>query len=232
MTDKKIYFNRTTIDPDCFKLENVLEDNACFYRAIANGIMSKSSYKTKENDFINQQTLLSKELQMAAYEWLTDNKDCMINKQNELGDSLKICVKDLIQIVHDISYEQYVFLYKHFAGDYIVSNQNNEMVCLHNRWGSYVEQLALSNKLKLPIIVFILQKYDDKNNKIILGRIFNGRTIYKNTRLKVCQITGIEYLNSTNAIFLLWKKSKDCDHYMSLYPINDSIENELIKSLG
>ena len=233
MNNRKESFLEETINPDLFNLENVVCDNACFYRAIANGIINNSKYKP--DDFFNQQTLLAKEIQFSSYDWLTNNKDFIINWNLDDDNQFEIKVTDLIEIVHNISYDEYVNLYKFFAGDYIVkkdeNNITNEVSYLDNRWGSYVEQIAISNKLKIPIVVFILQKYDDKNNKIISGRIFNGKKMYQNTRLKICQLSGLEYISNSSPIYLLWKKTKDTEHYMSLYPINSSIGNELIKNL-
>ena len=40
-------FNNSTINPERFYIENVLSDDACFYRAIANSI--NYQYKFKDN---------------------------------------------------------------------------------------------------------------------------------------------------------------------------------------
>lgn len=233
MGDNQNVFMRETINPAFFKLENVESDNACFYRAIANGIMNRSEKNPlkKYSQNLKTQTNLAKELQMLSYFWLINNKEKIINWN--LGDSfLDMPVYQLINLIHDINFETYVNNYKYFAGDFVLCENDNQISIMNNRWGSYIEQVAISHRLKLPIIVFILQKYDDKKEKIVNGRIFNNKTIYKNTRLKLLTITGGEYIKESSPIYLLWKKTNDCEHYMSLYPINNKIEDNLIRQFN
>lgn len=228
--DKENKFLRETIDPEYFKLENVVADNACFYRTIANGIINsfeKNQDKNSENS-IDTQTSLAKELQTLSYNWLIQNKDKDICWK--IDDSiLNISVKELIKITHNLEFVEYVELYKYFAGDCFFYTENNLLSKLPERWGGYVEQVAISKRLRIPIITFVLQKYNNKNGKIIAGRIYNGSKMYKNTRLKIWQTSGIEYIKINKPIYLLWKKNKTEEHYMSLYPINSEMEKELLK---
>lgn len=230
--DKENQFLRETIDPDYFKLENVIADNACFYRTVANGIMHNfdKNPDKKYSGVLETQTSLAKELQTLSYNWVIQNKNEIINWK--FSDStLDIQIDELIKIIHDIELEEYIELYKYFAGDLVYYSNNNILKVLPNRWGSYLEQVAISKRLQIPIIVFVLQKYNKSNNKIISGRIYNDHKIYKNTRLKIWQISGKEFMNINSPIYLLWKKNKKDEHYMSLYPINNEIDKELIKNI-
>ena len=47
-------FTRITIDPLLFQIENVADDNACLYRALANGMNYRTRYsKSKINLGLN-----------------------------------------------------------------------------------------------------------------------------------------------------------------------------------
>jgi glucan phosphoethanolaminetransferase (alkaline phosphatase superfamily) len=91
-----------------------------------------------------------------------------------------------------------------------------------DRWGGYSEQLALSKFLKIPIIVYISQKYDRNHSKIITGKISNNKA-EKGVRFKTYQSTGLEFMDTSPPITLLWKKSNGDGHYLALYKKNENI---------
>jgi hypothetical protein len=222
MYENEIIFNRETLDKNFFKIENVENDNACFYRALSNCIKFNSINDINllySNDFI-EQTNLSKELQHMIFSWISYNK----NKKIKYTDNLELDIETLIELIHDISYNEYLFLYKHFAGNF-----NG----LPNRWGSFCEQSVLSHILKIPIIVLSLNKYDNKYDKVISGRITENLLPYHNTRFKIIQISGNEYIKQKKPIFLLWRKKnkKNLEHYLSLYP-NKNYESEIMDKLN
>ena len=212
-------FHRDRLDTSYFELEDVYNDNACFYRAVSNGIRyfhDQDPTKTY-NDNFKEQTSLVKELQMIIIQWLRNNPNYIIPYHNDM----ELDVKTLINVVHNISYHEYIELYSYFAGTYIQD--------LPHRWGSFCEQSIISEIFKIPIVVMTLEKLD-KNNNIISGRIWQGKKPYKNTKYKILQISGKQYIDKLNKdpIFLLWRKNKEGEeHYMALYP-NCSVKQKIL----
>jgi hypothetical protein len=209
------------LDNTHFNIENVASDNACFYRAIANGI--KQNYHNNPNKYyskdLEEQTNLSQELQQIILKWVSNNP----NKLIEFNSEISITVKELIEMIHGISYDDYLERYSYFAGDYCF---------MGDRWGSFFEQSVLSEIFKITIIVLGLKKYDTNINKIITGRIYLNSHAYKNTRYQVLQISGKQYMENMNynngkkPLFLLYRKNKKgSEHYMSIYPKNNVIQH-------
>lgn len=236
-------FMANTLSSEDFQVENVIDDNSCFYRALANaiGFLDKNinvkelitvkllKYNCSFLDFFksdkwgydgDDQEELARKLQEICVEWISKNGEYIAPLQ-EGGPN--ILVKDLVNIVHGISYIDYCKYYQIFAGDIVLDDDNNIDNMVPNRWGGFLEQFVISEILKLPIIILTPQKYDIRLNKLISGRINNNKPI-KGVRFKVSQITGLKFIrNTTPHIFLLWKKSKNGDHYMALYPKNIDI---------
>lgn len=103
--EKYTEFMNTTLDKDTFIIQNVAEDNACFYRSISNGLFNivdsegdtggeilysignwKSDingHKTVSNKFWgykgSEQTYLAKKIQQIAKQWLIDNSNKYVN---------------------------------------------------------------------------------------------------------------------------------------------------------
>ena len=235
-------FMANTISSELFQVENVIDDNSCFYRALANaiGFLDKKinekelitvkllKYNCSFLDFFksdkwgydgDDQEELARKLQEICVEWISKNGE-YIAPLHEGGPN--ILVKDLVEMVHGISYIDYCKYYQIFAGDIVIDDDNN-IVNIPNRWGGLLEQFVISEILKLPIIILTPQKFDIRLNKIISGRINNDKPI-KGVRFKVSQITGLKFIRNTKPhIFLLWKKSKNGEHYMALYPKNIDI---------
>jgi hypothetical protein len=173
------------------------------------------------------QDTLARNLQELAYHWVQENHSKVIkwdfsDKSNESANQsetkpLEINVKTLISLTHDIDYEEYLDNYRYFAGDLAIHPDGEEMCLIPDRWGGFVEQVALSHLFEIPIVVLTAQRYDEKTTKIITGRISHNKA-YKGVMFKTFQISGQEYLKSQSPIYLLWKKTKTGPHYMALYP--------------
>ncbi len=188
------------------------------------------------------QEILARSLQESAVAWIK-------NKQNELAplpkNAPELTYEVLVNMIHEISISEYLENYSHFAGDLVVLDKTSihgdtdvdnidnpeQFTILDDRWGGFVEQLALSEYLKLPIVVLTAQKYDTRLKKIITGRIHRNKPI-KGVRFKVYQTSGLEYLTRGRPVlYLLWKKTKNGDHYMSLYPKDQDRCLETIKTI-
>ena len=247
-------FNKSSIDSIYFQVEDVESDNACFYRSLANGLAfisenpemnislkePKFGFHQRVHDFYgnkswgfsgNNQEYLARDLQQLSVDWITDKRQLRA-PLSKSKDGLNITIEELILMVHDLSYDEYLEQYKYFAGDIIVEKDDNSeeiISILDNRWGGYVEQVAISQQIKVPIVVLTAQKYDNRLEKLITGRIHRNKPI-KGVRFKVNQTTGLEYLSRDKPIvYLLWKKTKNGDHYMAVYPKNHDVCKELIR---
>ena len=242
---KRLDFLTDSIDPSLFIIEDVANDNACFYRAFSNVVNNnclstklENLKKLKDYGYLKDiekvlgnddwgyssenQDKLSKFFQQKSYNWIKNNYDMYLE---EYGMNLET----MIQITHEIDIEEYLDRYKYFAGDIIINKHDSGKVYksgekkgkpiineieLKDRWGSIVEQIALSEIFKIAIIVLSSQNL--LNNKIITGKITNNRA-EKGVRFKLMQIVGKKYLFEKQPIFLLWKKQKNEGHYMALY---------------
>ena len=251
-------FISQTLDPNAFQIEDVQNDNACFFRAVANSLhlISESNnakdivksmnftrskqvsdvYKDHSWGFEgDQQDDLARELQSIAYNWIVNNTTKKVSlTESEVGrdSGLQMTVQDLVCLTHEISFEEYSELYKYFAGDIILTNDsdqdsssvsdNEDLDCKNNllqeRWGGYVEQVALSHYFSIPIIVVVPQRYDNKRCKTYNGVVTRNRA-HKGVRFRITQIVGREFLTRDNLpIFLMWKKTSTGPHYMTVYP--------------
>lgn len=240
-------FQGQTISPEYFKIENVVGDNSCLYRSIANGLHYRTSSGEEILD-INAsrihtrnytevydregwglkgeiQELYSRKLQKMSLNWLKKHR---YHKYPEIG----ITYSELLESVHEIPFEEYETRYSNFAGDEVYEIKDTgkiyqggkrkgkkilHKVYMDERWGGLPEQLALSNYFQIPIIIYTSQKFDNYRQKVITGRIRNNKA-EKGVRFKLYQIIGEKYLSQgVPPLLLLWKKSVNGPHYMSLY---------------
>lgn len=252
---KIIKFNSNTLDTNLFQVEDVVNDNACFYRAFANCLNYSSpnkslhdvkdlkhfgKYKNLEETYQHpdwgyyseKQDKLARYLQGKSYRWIKKNYS---NQMKEYGMDMGT----MILLTHEIDIDVYLDRYKYFAGDIILEsydnmednnvNENKEFE-MEDRWGGMPEQVALSESYKIPIIILTSQKYDTRYKKIVNGKIRLNKP-EKNVRFKVLQIYGKKYIGSRIPIFLLWKKKDRIGHYMSLYPKNENIVTKIVSNL-
>ena len=241
-------FNRNTIDPtSLFQIENVADDNACLYRALANGMNYRTKYSKKfkektdklikilfrkDNKIFNKnykniynteewgfdgdlQDIIAREVQKRVVNWLYTNK-------NNIYENMGITYGNLIEMEHELDIEEYKIHYSHFAGDDIlVIDKDKNSYELPERWGGIPEQIALSNILEMPIIIYTSQKYNIKKSKIITGKFRNNKA-EKGVRFKLYQIIGKQFIKNP-PLLLLWKPSVKGPHYYTLYQKNKNI---------
>ena len=227
------------ISTDYFQIEDVNSDNACFFRAIANGLCFRSNYisaddvlkytkshygnhKKPEDLFEHaewgfsgeEQEKLSRKLQKAAYNWINKNK----NKIMKWGENDFSCsVSELVEITHSIDIDDYLRSYKVFAGDDLPDVDAMDDMIYGDRWGGFIEQVALSHLYSIPIFVLSAHRFDIKKNKIVNGTIYRNKA-YRDVYFKLYQATGMEYLSDEKPpLFILWKKINKQPHYMALY---------------
>ena len=220
-----------------FIIQDVEGDNACFYRAIANQLYYRSCYniskmilsnnnrwRTKRIEDMDdkmwgyngpEQTKTAKVLQQIARKYIYKNREKEVT-------SLGIKVKDFVSLIHDFSryrphfngwndIDIYNDMYKSFAGNRLLLEDFKPTENI-KRWGSAVEQWALSEHFKVPIIVWELcRKY---NNKICRGIIRNNKPT-KNSFFRMSQVFGEKYSNP--ALNILYKSCGKTKHYLSLY---------------
>ena len=259
-------FISQTIDPGLFQIEDVLNDNACFYRAVANGfnlisrnhtgqqIVKESSFDTSKsvNEIYknhqwgfegDEQESLARDLQGLAYQWVKVNPKKKVSLSGSEDSDLQMSVEDLVCLTHEMSFSDYIETYKYFAGDIIITTDSDDnsddnsgsddtVNILNERWGGYIEQVAISNRFGVAIIVLAPQRYDVKRDKIYNGTIYRNKP-YKGVRYRISQIVGKDFLRSGNLpIYLLWKKTVNGPHYLSIYPKDcESCKQLMIESM-
>ena len=232
---REIDFINSTYDPAIFTINNVCNDNACFYRAAANFIYyaqpsesirqlkklkpldwgkTKSIQTVQRNfgNFSENQDTLARTIQKHIVNFIKNNPEYILP---ETGMS----IQNSIVLIHDITFDEYLASYNMFAGDFDIDSDSDEDII--DRWGSIIEQSVLSIILKIPIIVFNTQKFDKRHQKIINGKIIKNKP-EKDVRLKFSSISGLEYRNAL-PIFLIWREYHRYGHYLVCYPnsIND-----------
>jgi len=231
-------FIQSTIDPNLFRIEDVLSDNACFYRSIANFIHyavpsdKMNSIKrftnwgsVKEIDkclgqYSPEQDELARFIQRKIVNYVKNNPDLIIP---QTGTTLE----NSIQLIHELTLDEYVDNYKIFAGDIDIENNESDEEFLIDRWGSFIEQTIISDIIKCPIIVFNTQRFDTRNNKIVNGKIRNNKA-EKGVRLRVSAIIGENYMMKKLPIFLIWREYLNNGHYMVCYPKDATNIKELL----
>ena len=108
------------------------------------------------------------------------------------NEELGITYRDLVEDTHEIPFEHYQTLYGHFAGDLVFienKKKKGKKYIIEDRWGGIPEIEALSNICEIPIVIYSPQKFDDKKNKIVTGRIQREKA-EKGVRFYVRHIAG------------------------------------------
>ena len=231
-------FIQTTIDPELFEISDVLSDNACFYRAVANYIYfavpseKPSSVKRFYNwgttkpienclsKYCPVQEDLARFIQRKIVKYVKEHPEQIIP---QTGTSLE----NSIDIVHELTLDEYLDYYKLFAGDIDVDQLDLDEEFIVDRWGSFIEQSVISDIIQCPIIVFNTQRFDKKNNKLSNGKITNNKA-EKGVRLRVSAVIGEKYLKKKLPIFIIWREYLNNGHYLVCYPKDTSKINEII----
>jgi hypothetical protein len=249
-------FIKNTMDPDSFVINDVIGDNSCLYRSLANYIyyaipsmkikQIKEFHKwgdVKDIDTVlknfgyqsDEQEYLARLIQKKIVKYVQQHPDTV------LCDEIGLSIRDYIPIVHEISYDEYVTAYSTFAGVSVEENlnsDNNDDTFTYDRWGSHLELLIISNVLKCPMIIFTSQKYNANRGKVetgvITSKTVNGTFIskpQKNVRLKVLQVIGGKYISKKLPVYLIWKKYKNHGHYMVCYPKQANQVDNYVKDI-
>ena len=228
-------FIHQTINPDLFEIQDVPGDNACFYRSIANYIYYATPHsnitklkrfygwgKTKDissvrevmKPYSNEQNQLAEFIQSKICTYIDEHSD-------EILPQTGMSIEKSIALIHDITLEEYLSYYEVFAGD-IDENQDLEDEDYYvDRWGSIIEQYAVSRIIKAPVVVLNSQRYDTVFNKISNGKIVNNKP-NKDVRFRISAIIGEEYIGKKMPIFVVWREYYKSGHYMSIFPKNPS----------
>jgi hypothetical protein len=200
-------FVTETLSPDIFVIQDVLNDNACFYRAIANLLHQYPNVDIDNSDEWGysgpSQELFARELQDNINEWISDNSDMYIAELN-------MTVGDIVATTHNLSIMEYNSLYSTFAGDIVDES-------VGDRWGGLPEQVAISYMYKIPINIYTSLRII-KTGKTQTGVIKNNKAI-KGVRFKLYQRIGAHFVNKP--VNMLWKNSTSGAHYYALYEIAD-----------
>jgi len=231
------YIN-STFDNNIFQCDDVIGDNKCFYRSIVNMLLwrsnldklnsakklissnkfrtlnnysmiydeSYSPYLEKYNDGFEFQTEAVTHLENRIIKWVDKNKN---NKYEPFGSY----IYDIVRMTHDISIEEYI----------------NRELKTSDLWGGLIEQIAIANIYKCPIIIFRPTTYNFRSNKINEG-IIKDNLPNKNVRFQITQILHCN--KETNLpLYLLWKRyGNGIDHYMSLYIKDLSNESNILSN--
>lgn len=241
-------FIASTIDPNIFTIQDVADDNACFYRAIANifnyytphdklnkiKVLDRyGSLKNLENTVNDarwgycseNQDRLSRFLQGKSYRWVKRN----YSKQLPEYD---MDIGTMILLTHEIDIEEYLDRYKYFAGDNIVEEVDTGKVYKSGRrkGEKVIKNVSLEDRWggtpeQIALseaykipIVIITSQKYDKRRKKIITGKIRNDKPEKGVRFKLMQVIGKKYLKDKLPIFVLWKKHRQLGHYFSLYP--------------
>lgn len=220
-----------------FQCEDVIGDNKCFYRSTVNSLIwrcdldklntakmliSSNKFRTKNNYSLVYDDAYSPYLEKYndSLEFQSDSIIHLENKvirwvdknKNSIYKPFGSYVYDIVRMTHDISIEEY-------------TNRTPETSEL---WGGLIEQIAISNIYKCPIIIFRPTTYNFRSKKINEG-IIKGNEPNKNVRFQITQILYPDKVQNL-PLYLLWKRyGHDMDHYMSLY-LKDFSNEDLILS--
>ena len=241
----KTTFNLTTVDPSLFQIQDVIGDNACLYRALANYIYYATSPKSirqilKFNDWGNVKNIEDVTRELGVYsdtqnQIAKEIQDLIVNYvADHPGDKIpqvaNMTIEDAVPVIHGISWEEYLAYYSDFAGSADIMAEIDADGYSVDRWGSTIEQYAISKIIECPVIVFNSQRWDTKYNKIVNGKIVKNKA-QKDVRLKPTMIIGQEYLGKKLPIYLIWREYKSNGHYLVLYPKNKEIVQKIINDL-
>ena len=184
-------FNSSTTSISEEQIETVTKDGACFYRTVAKHIIHNPEAFDMDVENLTERDIAEK-VQSNITSFIEENKDKQIL---QFGSQT---FEDAILETHDeiCSFEHYIDLYKIFAGDndYIYEEtidkngkKRKKKVEIPDRWGSSVEQVAISMLYGMTINVHLLQKFDKR-----MCRVIEVTKRAKNIRTKLYQVINPE----------------------------------------
>ena len=255
MNYNKFIFN--TIDVDLFQIEDVNNDNACYYRSVANCLNYNTPSENIEDIKMNLnygskkiikeilfdknwgysgdlQDVLAKYLQETIYNWIIKNKHMKLEEYNT-------DIQTLVELTHNISIETYSDIYKYFAGDNIIDYYDTGKIyksgkkkgkVIIKKYTIHERWGGLPEQIAISEIynipiIIISSQKYDLKNNKIVTGKIRNNKCEKNVRFRVLQIIGKKYIGFKEPIFLLWKKHNGNGHYMSLYIKNEHSLNKI-----
>lgn len=255
-------FENSTINPKLFQIEDVANDNACFYRAISNclnhatketslnkikNIEGYGKYKTLKETYNNsewgylseKQDLLARYLQGMAYKWIEKNYKTQLKEYDmDMGT--------MILLTHEIDIDTYLDRYKYFAGDIIVDEVDIGKVYKsgEKKGEAIIREEEIEDRWggtpeQIALseayklpIIILTSQKLNLRSKNINTGKIRNNKAEKGVRFRLLQIIGKEYLKDKDPIFILWKKHNRLGHYMSLYLKNKKNLKEITSSLN
>jgi len=228
-------FIQNTVDPVLFDIGDVANDNACFYRAIANYIYFavphdkmaniKRFYswgKTKPVETVQRELGKYSDIQDELARFIQHKIVTYVESNpSEIIPQTGMSIEQSIELIHELSLDEYLSYYDVFAGDIDMDQDLENEEFYIDRWGSLIEQYIISKIIGCPIIVFNTQKYDTRYNKIINGKIINGKPEI-GVRLKLSAVIGLETYPNALPIILIWREYNKNGHYLVSYPKDPS----------
>lgn len=206
-------FNKQRINPSNFKIIDGEYDGACLYRSFWSAMYDFYPIETPES------------YQENARKWIMKHRNDKIPDLYETYESLTLETHDLDSL------EEYDDLYKIPASEpnrikIDITDENNEIkrnkkrkykeIIIPDRWGGLSELYALSNFYRVPIKVYILQRFNRKTFKID-----NVTLKSKDTKLYLLHFINEHYLLRNQldyCVNLLYIDTKNIQHYMCLIP--------------
>ena len=165
----------------------------------------------------DEQEILSKYIQQEIVSFIQDNRDTPLDEFSKKFSPYNMNFSELILMTHDMDIDEYCHRYSFFAGDIVqLTTEDGDIEIMDGRWGGLPEQIAFSYRFKVPLKIYVSQKYSQRYKKIISGRVRNNKA-EKGVRFLFSQSIGEEFLETAPPIFMLWKKMEKGDHYMALY---------------
>jgi hypothetical protein len=228
-------FIQNTIDPALFDIGDVENDNACFYRAIANYVYFAVPHEEMRNikrfhSWGKTKPTETVHTKMGRYSLLQDELARFIQKKiveyieqhsAEIIPQTGMTIEQSIELIHELSLGEYLSYYEVFAGDVDINQDLENEAFYIDRWGSIVEQYVISKLIKCPVIVYNTQKYDTKFQKIINGKVIRNKP-EKGVRLKLSAVIGEEFMKDRIPIVIIWREYNNNGHYLVSYPKDPS----------
>ena len=240
-------FNLETIEPSLFHIEDVLNDNACFYRAFANCInyITESDHLDKLKILENygelkpiqhvyenilwgyggeSQENLARYLQETAYTWILENISTYLNEYN-MSIDIMVC------LIHNINMSEYMDRYKYFAGDKVITKIDSGKVYKSGKkkgkpifQNDELDERWGGTPEQIALsehynipIIILTSQKYDTTKNKIITGKIRNNKPEKKVRFRLVQIIGERFLTKTPPIYILWKKTNKLGHYMSLY---------------
>ena len=218
---------RTLVNTD--NIEEVEADGACLFRSLSRGLFyacgrdlerlhkmfESTGYMPDRfladymdiaecfmsDDYVldtDMEEQISRGLQKVILQFIKDN--ALLN----VGDSITLAM--LIEMCHEMSFEEYVSNYERYAGDEdFILGENKEKIELEDRWGGAPEIIVFTRLFEMSVEVFVPQKLGVKYQPVPILKIL------RNTNIFLKKID--KYSSYPECIKLLLRNLKNGAHY-------------------